>query len=126
MTTRFTTTHIKGKGRGKFIGYPTINLAVPAGFELDNGIYAVWVTITQTRLRGAMHWGPIPTFDEPHKSLEVYILEIGDHEMTHTDMSQITVEVVEKIREITKFPSINTLTKQIEKDVLEVRKILTE
>jgi riboflavin kinase / FMN adenylyltransferase len=126
VTTRFTTKQIKGKGRGKFLGYPTINLEVPAGFELSEGIYAAWVTIDGTRFRGALHWGPIPTFDEEAKSLEVYVLGVGDHELMHADLSAVTVEPVARLRNIGRFATIAALTRQIELDIIAVRKNLRD
>ena len=126
MTTRFTTKQIKGKGRGKLLGYPTINLEVPLGFDLADGIYAAWVTINGTRFRGALHWGPIPTFDEEAKSLEVYVLGIGDHELAHADLTAVTVEPVARLRNIGRFATISALMRQIELDVIAVRKNLRE
>jgi riboflavin kinase / FMN adenylyltransferase len=126
VTTHFVTKQIKGKGRGKFLGFPTINMEVPEGFDIANGVYAAWVTIAGTRFRGALHWGPIPTFDETKKSLEVFLLGLGEHELSHADLSVVSVEIKEKIRDIIKFPSVDTLTRQMEKDVARVRKILTE
>ena len=126
MTTHFTTGQIKGHGRGKFLGFPTINLAVPGNFELADGIYAVWITIAGTRFRGAMHWGPIPTFDEKTKSLEVFVLGIGEHELSNADMSRIFVEPVERLRDVVKFDSVDDLTRQMEKDAAHVRSLLKE
>jgi riboflavin kinase/FMN adenylyltransferase len=125
MTTHFTGTQIKGKGRGKFLGYPTINMKIPEDFDLGYGVYAVWVTIAGTKFRGALHFGPIPTFDQSNKSLEVFLLGLGEHELSHADLSSIFVEIVEKLRDIIKFPSVDALTRQLEKDVMEVRKLLT-
>ena len=124
MTTRFTTKQIKGKGRGKFLGYPTINLEVPAGFDLSEGIYAAWVTIDDTRFRGALHWGPIPTFEETTPSLEIYVLGVGDHDLAHADLTAVTIEPVARLRNIGRFATIAALTRQIELDVIAVRKNL--
>lgn len=126
MTTHFITKQIKGHGRGKFLGFPTINLEVPEKFELDNGIYASWVTIDGTRFRGALHWGPIPTFDEKEQSLEVFLLGPGEHELASADVSKILVEPVERLRDVLKFDSIELLTRQMEKDVARVRSLLKE
>jgi riboflavin kinase / FMN adenylyltransferase len=126
MTTHFTSKQIKGNGRGKFLGYPTINMEIPGDFDLVSGVYAVWVTIAGTRLRGAMHYGPIPTFDQTKKSLEVFLLGLGEHELSHADLSVISVEIKEKLRDVIRFPSVDALTRQMEKDVATVRKVLSE
>ncbi|OGG30482.1 hypothetical protein A3A63_00825 [Candidatus Gottesmanbacteria bacterium RIFCSPLOWO2_01_FULL_46_9] len=126
MTTHFSTRQIKGKGRGKFLGYPTINMLIPPDFELVDGIYAVWVTLEGIRFRGALHWGPVPTFDDVVKSLEVYLLGVDDGALDRTTISVLTVEIVKKLRDIQKFSSVDELTKQIRRDVEEVRRILHE
>ena len=108
------------------MGFPTINMEVPPDFTLASGVYAVWVTISETKIRGAMHWGPIPTFDETQKSLEVFLLGVGDHELSHADLSHISVDVKERIRDIVKFPTVDDLTQQLEKDSSDVRRLLPE
>jgi riboflavin kinase / FMN adenylyltransferase len=126
MTTQFTTYQISGKGRGKFMGFPTINMQVPAGFELVFGIYAVWVTIDAITFKGAMHWGPIPTFDDEKASLEVFLLGLEHQELSSSDTSKIDIVVVERLRDVEKFSSVNELTQQITDDVSKVRKILQD
>ena len=103
-----------------------MNLAVPEGFDLADGIYAVWITVEGTRFRGAMHWGSIPTFDENEKSLEVFIIGLDDRGLAHADVSHVGVEPVERIRDVIKFDSVDALTRQMEKDVVSVRGILKE
>ena len=61
---QFESTHIKGKGRGKPMGFPTINLKIPENFELKDGIYAAKVVIENITFVGALHYGPVPTFSE--------------------------------------------------------------
>jgi riboflavin kinase/FMN adenylyltransferase len=101
-------------------------MKIPDGFELDFGIYAAWVTVSGTRFRGALHWGPIPTFDDTDKSLEVFLLGVGEHELSHADVSQISVEIIKKLRDVVSFSSIEALTDQISRDVVSVRKTLIE
>ena len=36
---KFETVHITGKGRGKPMGFPTINLKIPELFKLKIGVY---------------------------------------------------------------------------------------
>ena len=123
MTTHFTTTHIRGKGRGKILGYPTINMKVPVDFDLPDGIYASWVTIGKNRYGGALHWGPIPTFKEEVKSLEVFVLD-GDLEFV--DISVVSVDIIKKIRDIMYFPTVDALTAQIASDVRIITRVLRE
>ena len=47
---QFESTHISGKGRGKPMGFPTINLKIPENFKLKNGVYAVKVSIEKKNI----------------------------------------------------------------------------
>ncbi len=101
-------------------------MVVPKDFELEYGVYAVWVKLDDLSFRGAMHWGPIPTFDDEHPSLEVFLLGLDGQDLSNTDTSYIEIDVVEKLRSIIKFSSVVELTMQMEKDVTDARRILVE
>ena len=101
-------------------------MAVPKGFELDFGVYAVWVTLDGLRFRGALHWGPIPTFEEEQTSLEVFLLGLEEQDLSQADTTHIEVDIVERIRDVMKFSSIPELTTQMELDVQTARKVLHE
>ncbi|MBI2022826.1 hypothetical protein HYS97_03190 [Candidatus Daviesbacteria bacterium] len=118
---RFESTQVKGKGRGKGIGIPTINLQIPPNFSLEDGIYAVRVFLNGQVFKGALHFGPVPSFNENEKSLEVMLLDIEESKIPETENKKIEVEVVKKIRDIEKFNSIEELVVRVEKDVEEIR-----
>ena len=124
MKITFTTSHIKGKGRGKTVGYPTINLAIPYGFSLPEGIYAVWVTINNKKFSGALHWGPIPTFHEKEKSLEVFVIDKEVMKFPKTCTREIIIDVIKKIRVVKQFSSIDELTAQIARDITTIQSII--
>jgi riboflavin kinase/FMN adenylyltransferase len=122
---QFESTHITGKGRGKPMGFPTINLKIPDGFKLKEGIYAAKVTIEDKRFIGALHFGPIPTFAEQEKSLEVYLISANDDlELENLDGKIIKVEIVKYLRKIIKFQSVSSLVKQIEADVKQIKTLI--
>ena len=54
------------------------------------------------------------------------MLGVGDHELEHADLSAVTVEPVARLRNIGKFATITSLTRQIELDVIAVRKNLRD
>ena len=66
---------ITGAGRGKGLGFPTVNLEIPPQLTIAEGIYAVDVEVAGARYKGAMHFGPIPVFNDPKPSLEIFILD---------------------------------------------------
>lgn len=123
---KFQSVHVKGKGKGKTLGVPTINLAIPKDFDLAEGIYAAWVTIAQTTYKGALYFGPIPVFGQKEKSLEVYLLNIHSHETPDPQEEPITIDVVKKIRDVRSFESPELMVKQIALDVSEINTVLTQ
>ncbi|PIW73472.1 hypothetical protein CO005_01190 [Candidatus Roizmanbacteria bacterium CG_4_8_14_3_um_filter_34_9] len=122
---QFESTHITGKGRGKPMGFPTINLKIPDDFGLKDGIYAAKVTIENKKFIGALHFGPVPTFAEQEKSLEVYLISAHDDlELENLDGKIIKIEIVKYLRGIIKFQSVTSLVKQIEEDVKQIKTLI--
>ncbi|MDD5623437.1 MAG: riboflavin kinase [Candidatus Peribacteraceae bacterium] len=118
---RFSAPVIKGAGRGRIIGSPTVNLAltsVPA--KLPFGIFACGASFDAHTHPAVLHYGPRPVFREG-VSCEVHFLD-GDIE--HAPET-LTVTVVKRLRDIRNFPSPEALQKQIAIDVAEARAILT-
>lgn len=129
---KFSSKKISGKGRGKLIGFPTINLEIPrltsrndkeVDFDLEDGIYAVLVTIDGIKYKGALHFGPIPVFNEQEKSLEVFLIGVG-LEFKMEGRGNVDIEVKDFIREIRNFDSEEELAKQIKEDVRVVQELL--
>lgn len=120
----FQSKHIKGMGRGKNLGFPTINLTIPEELLLDDGIYAAWIDIGGRAYKGALHFGPVPTFNERETQLEVHLIDVTDDNFPNTDGIDIEVDVVEKIREVQRFDETVDLIEQIARDVEKVQKIL--
>ena len=128
VTMNFESSRIKGKGRGRPMGFPTINLKIPDNFELKNGIYAVKVTIENKFFKGAMHFGPVPTFGELQKSLEIYLVGVTNNDLINQGIENldeiiIKVEIIKFLRDIIKFKLVEDLKRQIEEDVKRVKEI---
>lgn len=68
-----------GDKRGRELGYPTANIAVPPGFGLRHGIYAVRVHIHgEDTVRAAVaSFGRRPTFDNGAPLLEVHLFDFA-------------------------------------------------
>ncbi|KKP65604.1 MAG: hypothetical protein UR63_C0049G0007 [Candidatus Roizmanbacteria bacterium GW2011_GWC2_35_12] len=49
MTT-FTSHQIKGRGRARKLGYPTINLEIPENLDLKEGVYGVQFMVDEKKL----------------------------------------------------------------------------
>lgn len=115
---------IKGIGRGRQIGCPTINLEIPKDFILDIGVYSAWVVINDKTYKGALHYGPIPTFNQIHNTMEVHLIDITDDNFPEIKGSIIELDIVEKIRDILNFSDSDELIEQIEKDIKKIKNML--
>lgn len=119
----FSTHQIKGKGRGKLLGFPTINMEIPVNLALEIGIWAVWVEINKARFKGALHFGPIPTFQETSNSLEVFLINAPTNFLLDSE-AIIAITPVKRLREIRNFDSSEKLVEQIAQDVKNIQDIL--
>lgn len=120
----FQSKHIKGIGRGKNLGFPTVNLTIPEDILLEYGIYAAWIDIGGRAYKGALHFGPVPTFGEKEPQLEVHLIDVTDDNFPNTEGVNIEVDIVEKLREIQMYDEAVDLVEQIAKDVERVNRIL--
>lgn len=115
---------VRGAGRGRQIGVPTANVAVPAEQLLPKpGVYAVRARLLgdDRELMGVANLGTNPTFVEAGSlSLEVHIF---DFERDIYDQ-RIRVAFVERIRGERRFGGVGELVEQIESDVARAREIL--
>jgi len=116
-------TVVHGEGRGRTIGVPTANVAVPSGFALPaNGVYAVRAEVNGRSYGGAANLGTRPTFNGEDRSLEVHLLDFeGD-----IYGAPIRIEFRSRLRAEQRFDTVNELVQQIRADVANARRILTE
>jgi len=117
-------TVVRGAGRGRTIGIPTINLAPPDSRKLlpPDGVYAVRVRILESGTRilapdskilgGMMNQGPRPTFGEQARTLEAHLFDFDGELYGET----VDVEWVRRLREVQAFPSRDALVAQLERD----------
>jgi riboflavin kinase / FMN adenylyltransferase len=114
---------IKGRGRGKnVVKFPTFNLQIPAGFETAarEGVYACHVWIEGKKYRGALHYGPTPTFDEKESVLEIFVLEYDSDQ----PVNELTFELGPYLRPVATFSDPQKLRTQIALDVQRVRRAI--
>lgn len=109
---------IKGEGRGRQLGFPTINLDIAnLNLELGFGVYATNVNVEGKSYLGAMHYGPRGTFADLKPVMEIYLLDFsGD-----IYGAVVEVEIIKKNRDVKKFASKEELIQQIEDDVAMVK-----
>ncbi len=119
-------TVVRGAGRGRTIGIPTINLDPPDSRKLlpPDGVYAVRVRILESGSRiqtpgskileygGMMNQGPRPTFGEAARTLEVHLFDFDGELYGET----VDVAWVRRLRAVQAFPSRDALVAQLERD----------
>ncbi|PYP58654.1 MAG: bifunctional riboflavin kinase/FAD synthetase [Gemmatimonadetes bacterium] len=108
-------TVVRGAGRGRTIGIPTINLESPDPRKLlpPDGVYAVRVRILGSKIFGGMmNQGPRPTFGEQARALEVHLFDFDGELYGET----VDVEWVRRLRDVQAFPSREALVAQLERD----------
>jgi len=123
---------IPGEARGRAMGFPTVNIALPSGAEPAEGIYAMRVRPVEparglpalphpSGWRGAGYIGRRPTFEEDgQRLLEVHLLDFD------ADLygQQLIVDFVGYIRGDRKFCSMDELRRQMAEDIAAVRQRL--
>jgi riboflavin kinase / FMN adenylyltransferase len=119
----------RGDARGRELGYPTANVAVPAEILLPaDGIYAGWfVRADGSRHAAAVSLGLRPTFyaDASASLLEAYLLDFTGDLYDET----VVVEFVARLRDEIRFhgaDALAELTAQMARDVEAAGEVLAQ
>jgi riboflavin kinase/FMN adenylyltransferase len=112
-----------GEKRGRALGFPTANLAIPKGKELPaRGIYATRVRARDAWWMAATSIGVRPTFGGDHVTVEPHLLDF-EGEMYG---ERVRCEFVARLREERAYATAAELVEQIGRDVEETRRLLSE
>ncbi len=127
---------VAGEARGREMGFPTVNIALPSGAEPREGIYAMRVRLAAppnsshardddlpppphpSGWRGAGYVGRRPTFEaDGRRLLEVHLLDFN------ADLygRRLTVDFTGFIRDDRRFCSMAELRSQMAEDIASVR-----
>ncbi|SEP64815.1 riboflavin kinase / FMN adenylyltransferase [Faunimonas pinastri] len=114
-------TVIHGDKRGRVLGYPTANMALDPGCELQHGIYAVrFVTADGHVHGGAASFGRRPTFDNGRILLETFLFDFSGDLYDQRAL----VSLVDYVRPELRFERIEDLVTQMDADSLQCRATL--
>lgn len=114
---------IRGDQRGRTLGFPTANLAywqeqmIPA-----NGVYAATAWVGKERYKAATNVGVRPTVDGSRLTVEAHLLDF-DADLYD---QELCLEFISPVRPEKKFGGLDELKAQINTDVEQVRRTLTE
>ena len=108
---------IKGKQIGRTIGFPTANIEILEPLKLlpKNGVYIVKCLINNQVVNGIMNIGNRPTVNGTSQSIEVHLLNF-DKDIYGLE---ITVKMIDFIRNEQKFENLDQLKSQIQKDKIQ-------
>jgi riboflavin kinase/FMN adenylyltransferase len=110
-----------GAKRGRALGFPTINLALPKERLLPrDGIYAVWAEMGEGRFKAAATLGVRPAFGGGERVLEAYLLDFSG-DMYGDD---VDIVFVRRLRDEIAFASPADLSAQIARDVEDTKRAL--
>lgn len=112
-------TVVRGDQLGQKLGFPTANLDTTGMLLPPNGVYAAHARLGSQMHRAALNIGIRPTIQNPTPSprVEVHLLDFtGD-----LYGQEMEITFADKLRDELKFPSVETLREQIQKDVAAAR-----
>ena len=110
-----TGTVIKGKGLGKTLDFPTANIQIEAAYKLipKHGVYVVKSQIKGVEVFGMMNIGKNPTVSEGNQTkIEVHFFDFS----ANLYGAVLKIELLDHLRSEIKFPNIEALKLQLEKD----------
>lgn len=110
-------TVISGDGRGKSLGYPTVNLEVPFNKLIpQSGVYAGSAHINGKEYRAGIYIGSKPTFGGKQNSIEAHIIEFEENIYG----SEVSLFLEQRLRNEMKFDSKDALLAQIKDDLEQI------
>jgi riboflavin kinase / FMN adenylyltransferase len=111
---------VRGRERGRTIGFPTANVAVETECIPPDGVYATRVILDDGAYPSITNIGMRPTFSETARSIEAHLFGF-----TRDIYGQrIKLELIGRVRAERKFKSADALKAQIALDIVRVREIL--
>lgn len=117
---RITGQVIHGREIGRLLGFPTANIVTDNELIPGDGVYAVWVAVSDELFMGACSVGVNPTFGGGQRTVEVFLFDFeGD-----LYGKELVIHFVDKLRDVLHFPDATALIAQISLDVAAARNIL--
>ena len=109
---------VRGAERGRTIGYPTVNLAIPPDKLLPpDGVWVGEVETPRWRFGGMMNQGHRPTFDDGRRLLEAHLFDFeGD-----LYGREVRIAWMAPLRAIRRFDGVQDLRRQLEEDGIRAR-----
>ena len=111
---------VKGKGLGRKLNFPTVNLSIKEDNKLipKTGVYIIKTEINEKIVFGIMNIGFRPTVDGKNQTIEIHLLDFN------ADLygEKMQIEILKRLRDEQKFNSLDELILQIKMDEEIARK----
>jgi riboflavin kinase/FMN adenylyltransferase len=113
---------VRGEARGRLLGYPTLNVALPEPRKLlpPEGVYAVRVQTPNGEFGGMLNLGGRPTFGDERLSIEAHLFDAAGDWYG----APVRVDFVRRLREVRRFDSAAALVAQLRVDEAGARAAL--
>lgn len=112
----------RGDGRGRTLGFPTLNTGAPPLRKLlpPEGVYAVRVQTPRGAFGGMLNLGARPTVGDATSSLEVHCFDLAE------DLygAHIRIDFVTRLRDTQRFEGVDALRTQLGHDSVAARAAL--
>jgi riboflavin kinase/FMN adenylyltransferase len=115
---------VRGDGRGRTIGFPTVNVQASSPRKLlpPDGVYAVVVDTPRGRFGGMLNLGGRPTFGELGRTIEAHLFDVnadfyGD---------EMEIGFIARLRDTMRFAGPDALRTQLAADERAARLALTD
>ncbi len=111
---------VRGDRRGRTIGFPTANIALPPEKALPLGVFAVRVETSKGKFGGMANVGPRPSYPDAPPSLEVYLFDFDGDLYGQT----LRVSFEHFLRSQRKFSGLDDLKAQLDRDAQNAKALL--
>ncbi len=114
---------VHGHKRGRALGFPTANLAVPSTRLLPaNGVYVCQARLNSGTFDALTSIGTRPTFDNGARSVEAYLLDFSRDIYGET----VRLDFLDRLRAEWRFDSVDDLIHQMTEDEVTARRWLRQ
>ena len=111
---------VPGEGRGKQLGFPTINVQTTSLLPKKKGVYFCLLYLEQEVFPGVMNIGINPTFSDLDQKVKVEVHLIESCPRNLKDQ-KVQVDILTYVRDEKQFDSVDSLKREIRSDVAKAK-----
>lgn len=113
-------TVVRGRRRGRIIGFRTANMDLHHEAIPPSGVYAAYAVVDKKRYKAVMNIGTRPTFDEKEPSVEAHLFAVNKSFYG----KELEIFPVKRLRAERRFKNKEHLKEQISKDIKSAKAML--